>query len=187
MEVAGKELDNQQALCGAEAHVLAPEIDDSAEHATHDSAERAGAASNPIASREHARKRVMNKRKEKVDEKMKEPMFIGDIPLVNLDDYDVTQNKLLCNSSDSDDDDSPNVDGVGVCDGPRLCLQAMDSNVEFASRSMVPKVREYSEPHTTSTTSIHDPLFNAVGKAPHLDAVIIKQEAGWFQLWVEKQ
>jgi hypothetical protein len=32
-----------------------------------------------------------------------------------------------------------------------------------------------------------DALFNVVGKASHPDAVIVKQEAGWFQLRAEKQ
>jgi hypothetical protein len=32
-----------------------------------------------------------------------------------------------------------------------------------------------------------DPYFNAAGKAPHLDAVIVKKEVGWFQLQEEKR
>jgi hypothetical protein len=46
MEVAREELDNQQAARNVEAHVFAPERESS-----HDSAERAVAASNPVASR----------------------------------------------------------------------------------------------------------------------------------------
>ena len=52
MEVAGEEVDNQQVVCGVEAHILAPEIDDSIERAAHDSTEHAGAALNLITSRE---------------------------------------------------------------------------------------------------------------------------------------
>ena len=63
MEVVGEELDNQQALRGVEAHVLVLEIDNSAEHAAHDSVERAGATSNPIASREHVGEHVTDKGK----------------------------------------------------------------------------------------------------------------------------
>ena len=106
---------------GAEVHVLAPEIDDSTQHAAHDSAERARVVSNPIASREPAGERISNKRKEKVDEKMKEPMYIESVPLVNLDDCDVTVNKLLCDSSDSDGDISSNVGDIGIRDGRGLC------------------------------------------------------------------
>ena len=179
MEVAGEELDNQQALRGAEAHILAPEIDDSVEPAR--------AALNPIASREHAREHIMDKEKEKIDEKMKEPVFIRGIPLVDLNDYDVSDNKLLYDSSDPDDNDNPNADDIGVWDGLGSCLQTMDLNVESASRSVVPKGGKHFEPYTTPTASIQNPLFNAAGKTPHLDTMIIKQEAGWFQLQAEKR
>ena len=109
-------------MCGAEAHVLVPEIDDSAERVAHDSTKRVGAASNPIASKEHIRERVTDKGKKKVDEKMKEPVFIRGILLVDLDDCDVTDNKLLCDSSDLNDDVSLNADSVRIHNGPRLCL-----------------------------------------------------------------
>jgi hypothetical protein len=89
MEVAGEELDNQQAARNAEAHVLAPERESS-----HDLAERAVAASNLVPSREPAAERITDKGKEKVDEKMKEPMFIGGVELVFLDDCDVPDRKL---------------------------------------------------------------------------------------------
>jgi hypothetical protein len=45
----------------------------------------------------------------------------------------------------------------------------------------------HSDRFSEATPSIQDPLFNAAGKAPHPDAVIVKQEAGWFQLWEEKR
>jgi hypothetical protein len=182
MEVAGKELDNQQAVCNVEAHVLAYERESS-----HDSAKRGVATSNPIASTEPAAERVMDKGKEKVDEKMKEPVFIGGVELVDLDDCDVTDRKLQCDSIDSDDDESPNADGVGVRDGPGLCSKTMDSSDEPVARSVAPEVGEHSEPHTTPTAFIDDALFNAAGKAPHPDAMIVKQEAGWFQLRAEKR
>ena len=63
----------------------------------------------------------------------------------------------------------------------------MDSNDESATRSVAPEVGEHSKPHTISTASIDDLLFNAIGKAPHLDVVVVKQEAGWFQLQAEKR
>ena len=101
-------------------------------------------------------------------------MFIKGIPLIDLHDCDVTNNKLLCNSSDSNDDDSPNVNSIGFCNGPRSYLQTMDSNIESTSRSVALEIGEHSEPYTMSTASIYDPLFNAAGKAPHLNAMIIK-------------
>jgi hypothetical protein len=130
---------------------------------------------------------VTDKGKEKVDEKMKELVFIGGVELVDLDDCDVTERKVQCDSTNSDDDESPNADGVGVRDGLGSCSQTMDSNDESTSRSVALEVGEHSGPHTTPTTSIDDALFNAAGKAFHLDAVIVKQEASWFQLWVEKR
>jgi hypothetical protein len=86
-----------------------------------------------------------------------------------------------------DDDESPNADGVAVHDGPGSCSQTMDSNDESASRSVAPEAGEHSKPHTTSTASMDDPLFNATDKALHPDAVIVKQEASWFQLRAEKR
>ena len=44
----------------------------------------------------------------------------------------------------------------------------------------------HSDRPSESTPSDIDPLLNVAGKALHLDAVIVKQEAGWFQLWEEK-
>jgi hypothetical protein len=175
MEVARKKLDNQQASPNIEAHILAPQRESS-----QDLAERAVAASNLVPSREPAAERITDKGKEKVDEKMKEPMFIGGVELVNLDNFDVTDKKLQCDSTDSDYDDGPNSDGVGVHNGPRSCSQTMDANDESASMSVALEVGEHSQPHTTSTAFIDDLLFNTDRKTPHPDAVIIKQEAGWF-------
>jgi hypothetical protein len=39
-----------------------------------------------------------------------------------------------------------------------------------------------TDPLVESSSGFSDPLFNAAGKAPHPNAVIVKQEAGWFQL-----
>ena len=169
-------------MLGVEAHVLTHEREFS-----HNSFERAVAALIPIASREHAREHVMDKRKEKVNEKMKEPVFIGGIPLIDLDDCDVTNNELQCDSSDLDNNIRPNPDGIGICDGPRSCLQPMDSNVESTSRLVALEVRKHFEPHTMPIASIDDPLFNAAGKVLHPNAMVVKQEVGWFQLRAEKR
>jgi hypothetical protein len=166
----------------AEAHVLMPEKESS-----QGTAERVVAASNPAADSRTIAERITDKGKEKMEEKKNEPVFIGGIELVNLDDCDVPDRKLQCNNTDSDDDEGPNADGIGVRDGPGSCSQTMDANDESASRPVAPEVGEYSEPHTTPTASVEDPLFNAADKAPHPDAVIIKQEASWFQLRAEKR
>ena len=89
---------------------------------------------------------------------MKELVYIGGVPLVDLDDCDVTNNKLLYDSFDSDDDVSPNADGARVCNDLRSYSQTMDANVESASKLVSPEVGKHSEPHTTPTTSI-DNLF----------------------------
>jgi hypothetical protein len=39
-----------------------------------------------------------------------------------------------------------------------------------------------TDPLVESSGGFSDLLFNAAGKAPHPNAVIVKQEAGWFQL-----
>ena len=153
MEVAEEELDNQQVVHSAKAHVLTPEKESS-----HDSAKRVVVTSNPIASKEHGGEHVTDKRKQKFNEKMKELVFIRGIELVDLDDYDVTERKLQCDSSNLDDDNSPNVDGVGICDGPGSCSQTMDSNDKSASRLVGSEVREHSEPHTMPIASIETPF-----------------------------
>ena len=118
-------------MCGVEAHVLVPERESS-----HDLVECAVVALNPIASREHAGECIIDIGKEKIDEKMKELVFIGGVELVDLDDCDVTEKKLQYDNTDSNDDDSPNADDIGVRDGPGLCSQTMDLNDESASKSL---------------------------------------------------
>jgi hypothetical protein len=105
-----------------------------------------------------------------VEEKTK--VFIRGIELVDLDDCNVPNRKLQCDNPDSDDDKGPNAGGIGVHDGPGSCSQTMEANDESASMLVAPEVGEHSEPLTTATTVVEDPLFSATGKAPHLDAVI---------------
>ena len=89
---------------------------------------------------------------------MKDLVYIGGVLLVDLDDCNITDNKLLCDSSDFDNNISPNADSVGVRDGPGSCLQTMDANVESASRLVSPEVGEHSEPHTRPIASIDNPF-----------------------------
>ena len=132
-------------------------------------------------------KRIKDKGKGKVNEKLKELVFIGSISLVDLDDIEVSEKNLMIDISESDDDVSSNPDSIGVRGGPRLCSQAIDSNVEPTSTLVALEIGEHPEPYTTPTASIDDPLFNAANKALHPDVVVVKQEADWFQLWEEKR
>ena len=56
------------------------------------------------------------KSKDKVEEKGKEPIFYKDVPLVDLDDCDVSDNMLHCDSNDSDDNDAPNLEYMDIGD-----------------------------------------------------------------------
>ena len=122
-----------------------------------------------------------------MEEKKKEPVFIGSVELVDLDDCDVLDRKLQCDNIDSDDVKDPNADDIGVRDGPRLCSQTMDANDESTSRSVTPEIGEHSEPHTMPTAFVEDPLFNVAGKALHPNVVIVKQDTSWFQLQAKKR
>jgi hypothetical protein len=57
----------------------------------------------------------------------------------------------------------------------------------LAIKSVLAPVAIPSEPPSEASVAVMEPLFNAAGKAPHLDDVIIKQEANWFQLQEEKR
>ena len=63
----------------------------------------------------------------------------------------------------------------------------MEPNLGPIAKPVPFAVLVYSDHPSEATPSIHDPLFNAVGKALHPDAMIVKQEAGWFQLQEEKR
>jgi hypothetical protein len=63
---------------------------------------------------------VHKKGKEKVEEEKKEPVFFKGVELVDLDDYDIPDMRLQCDSNDTDDDDSPSPEGMDVGDGGRI-------------------------------------------------------------------
>ena len=67
------------------------------------------------------------KSKEKV-EKRKEPVFFKGVPLVDLDDCNVFDNRLHCNSNDSDDNDAPNLEYMDVGNGSASSLQCLEPN-----------------------------------------------------------
>jgi hypothetical protein len=91
--------------------------------------------------------------------------------------------RLQCDSDDTDDDDSPRPEGMDVSVGGASSSQCLEPNLGPAPEPVQPV---HSERPFEAAPSVLDPLFNAAGKAPHPDAVIVKQEAGWFQLRKEK-
>ena len=80
-----------------------------------------------------------------MEEKKKEHVFNRGVVIIDLENCIVLDRKLQCDSTNLDDDEGPNTDGIGVCDGHGLCSQIMDSNDELASRSVAPEVGEHSE------------------------------------------
>jgi hypothetical protein len=129
---------------------------------------------------------VDRKGKEKVEEKKKELVFIMGVELVDLDDCDVPDRKLQCNSDDIDDDDAPKPEGMDVGDGGASSSQCLELNFGLVAEPVRTAILVHSEHPFEATPSVLDPLFNAAGKAPHPDVAIVKQEAGWFQLQEEK-
>ena len=182
MHATGEQLDNQQASPNVEAHVLVPERESSQV-----TAERAVATSNLDADSEAILKCITDKWKQKVEEKTKEPVFIRSVELADLDDCNVPDRNLQCDNTDSDDDEGPNAGGIGIHDGSGSCSQTMEAYDKSAFMSVAQEIGEHSKPLTTTTVVVKDPLFNAAGKAPPPDVVIVKQEASWFQLQVEKR
>jgi hypothetical protein len=93
---------------------------------------------------------------------------------------------LYCDSDDIDDDDISNPAGVDVGDGAAYCSQTVDLNLGLAMEPLPSKVVVQIESPNEAVAIILDPLFNAARKAPHPNAIIVKQEVGWFQLREEK-
>jgi hypothetical protein len=120
---------------------------------------------------------VDEKGKEKVEEKKKEAVFFKGVELVDLDDCDVPNMKLQCNSDDTDDDDSPNPEDMDIGDGGASSLQCLEPNLGPVPEPVQSTVLVHSGHPFEAALSVLDPLFNAAGKAPHPDAVIVKQEA----------
>jgi hypothetical protein len=63
----------------------------------------------------------------------------------------------------------------------------VELNLGTAKEPVPAAVAVHSERPSEVTTTIMDPLFTAARKAPHLNVIIVKQEASWFQLWEEKR
>ena len=67
------------------------------------------------------------KGKEKMEEK-KVPVFFKGVLLVDLDDSDVSDNRLHCDSDDSDDDNAPKPKDMDVSNGGVSNLQCLEPN-----------------------------------------------------------
>jgi hypothetical protein len=66
--------------------------------------------------------------------------------------------------------------------GAPSCVQIVGPSSSTTSAQVSPAVPVQIDPLVESSSGFPDPLFNAAGKAPHPDAIIVKQEAGWFLL-----
>jgi hypothetical protein len=66
--------------------------------------------------------------------------------------------------------------------GAPSCGQTVGPSSSTASAQVLAAVPLHIDPPVESSIGFSDPLFNVAGKAPHPDAIIVKQEAGWFQL-----
>jgi hypothetical protein len=130
---------------------------------------------------------IDGKGKEKVEEKKKEPVFFMGVELVDLDDCDVLDGKLQCDSDNTDDDDTPKSEGMDIGYGGASSSQCLEPNLGPTTEPMPSAVPIHGDRPSEATPSVHDPLFNAAGKVPHPDTVIVKQEASWFQLREEKR
>ena len=79
---------------------------------------------------------VDEKVKEKVEEKMKELVFFKGVELIDLDDYDVPDMRLQCNSKDTDDDDAPNLVDMDIGDNNASNLQCLELNTGPAAEPL---------------------------------------------------
>ena len=66
------------------------------------------------------------KGKEKVEEKGKEPVFFMGVPLVDLDDLDVSDNRLHCDNSSSNDNGAISLEGMDVGNGSASSSQCLE-------------------------------------------------------------
>jgi hypothetical protein len=94
---------------------------------------------------------------------------------------------LQCDSEDTDYKDVPNQEEMDADVGAPSCGQTVGPSSSTASAQVSAAVPFQTDPPVESSVGFLDTLFNAATKAPHPDAVIVKHEAGWFQLKEAKQ
>ena len=79
---------------------------------------------------------VDKKGKEKVEKKKKEPILFKGAELVDLDDCDVPDMKLQCNSNDTDDNNAPNPENMDVGNGGAFSSQCLELNTGPAAEPL---------------------------------------------------
>ena len=107
------------------------------------------------------------KGKEKVEDKRKEPIFFMDVSIVDLDDLDVSNNRMHCDNSSSNDDDAISLEGMDVGDGGASNSQCPESESRPAVEPLQYSVPVHSDRPSESTFSGIDVLHNATGKTLH--------------------
>ena len=98
-----------------------------------------------------------------------------------MDDCDIPDKRLQRNIEDTNDEEAPNWKDMDVDIGAPLYAQTVHPNLSTNSAQGLPAVPVQTDLLVESSAGFPNPLFNAGGKAPHPDAVIVKQEARWFQ------
>ena len=96
-----------------------------------------------------------------------------DMELVDLDDCNVLDMKLYCNSDDTNENDILNPKGMNISDGGGLSSQSLEPNLGPTMEPVPSVVPVHSEHPFEAIASMLDMFFNAAGKAPHLDAMIV--------------
>ena len=97
--------------------------------------------------------------------------------VINVSDVESFDSKrhLLGDSSDSDDDDEGVSHGVEMPPAPKP--RPMEVDAPSAASTEVGQ----------SSPPIEDDFYNAVGRAPHPDAIVPKQESGWWAAREERK
>ena len=63
-----------------------------------------------------------------MEEKKREPVFFKGVELVDLDDCDIPDMRLQCDSNDTDEDHTPNPKDMDVDNGSASSSQCLESN-----------------------------------------------------------
>ena len=69
-----------------------------------------------------------------MEEKKKEPILFKDVELVDLDDYNVPDMRLQCDSNDTDDNDIPSPEDMDVGNGGASSLQCLEPNTGLIAK-----------------------------------------------------
>ena len=94
------------------------------------------------------------KGKEKVEDKGKEPVFFMDVPLDNLDDLKVSDNRLHCDNSSSDDDDAINMEGMDVGDSGTSSSQCPEPETGPVAEPLQSSILVHSDRSSESIPSV---------------------------------